>query len=243
MNQSHTYYPAQFFSAVISMRKGIETNEAICDMIKQVLNKDNPLQIDKIQEKKETYAAFVQIFGHNIVPNAKFKRMIGGETHTFEKSYTSEDEALALVILDNNIERWSAITNKAITANPNHPDALLSYKLSNAEKEGIPPTKYTMGTNSNNNNLRSGWNKKGIKKYTQFLKQTKAFRDNTELFTSCKEHAIAQIRETLTGKKRKRTIIEDTDLQCSQEDSEEDDIDEEDPYVEIGKLSDMFFEA
>jgi hypothetical protein len=32
--------------------------------------------------------------------SAKFKRMIGGTQDTYDKSYTAEDEALALVILE-----------------------------------------------------------------------------------------------------------------------------------------------
>ena len=53
MNQYHTYYPAQFFLAVISMRKGIETNEAICDMIEQALNEDTPLQVTNFKKIKK----------------------------------------------------------------------------------------------------------------------------------------------------------------------------------------------
>ena len=226
---------ASFFLAIISIKKDLQNNKAICDMVDKALNKDTVLEVDKLQDTKEAYGAFVQVFGQCIVPKAKFKRMICGTQDAYETSYTAEDEALALVILENNIEKWSAENNKALLANANHPDAILTYKLSAAEKEDIPQSKYTMGT-STNNNLRSGWNSKGIKKYTFFLKQTKTFREANDLFTSCKEHAIEEIKPTFMGNKRKRARIEEVDTAVDG-DNEDDNVD---PYDELQEVCFVF---
>ena len=63
--------------------------------------------------------------------------MICHTSHSYQTSYNSEDEAWGLVILDNNFDKWSTENNIALLAYPNHPDALLCYKLSNSDKDDI----------------------------------------------------------------------------------------------------------
>ena len=171
------------------------------DIIEKALDEDHVFDINLFHSSINYYAAFFRLFGTSIVPHSKIKKMVIENPHTFEDKFTPDDEALALIIFDNNVERWAAETKFILEGNPANPGILLNYKISKQDSKHLPLTKYTMGKNESSNNLRSGWTQRGIVKYCSYLKDVKSFRSQID-FQQGKELTIEIMRALFHGKQK-----------------------------------------
>ena len=174
------------------------------------------VDVKKIHSTKETYAAFVHLFAKCIVPSTIFKDVTHRSQGKFHDTFTPADEALCLIILDNNVSKWKTEAQKKVEKNQGIiPQHLKDIILDKNEMKSIPKSKYTMGTGSESNNLRSGWNHDGMTNYTELKEQVVKFRSEN-LFNPFKEYALAGIVDISCQhrSKRKRTSAEDFDS-CS----------------------------
>jgi hypothetical protein len=112
------------------------------------------------------------------------------------------DEALAYIVLENNIEEWKDIA-KGIEVR------------SRASKNR--KTKYTHG-GTNNNGTRKGWSIKGLKRFNQIFQEIKVKRDTTE--SKGKEKRL--LDEWSAGQRADRTNAENNNDDSSNEEEKED---------------------
>lgn len=125
---------------------------------------------------------------------------------TFDKTFTCQDEAMCLLILSNNLQRWVAEADAKIQQNGNIlPKSLTNVALPKEIAETIPKSKYTMGT-EDSSNLRSGWGPEGMAKYEEFDDKVEEFRGKNS-FNEFKDYALKVIanRKKGAGSKRQRT--------------------------------------
>ena len=201
------------FAAVVRTKKDLEKNKNIIDFVNMVLDTPETLDTEELFLEESTYGSFVALFGSCLVPTVKFKKMVCDKPAEFETTFTAEDEALAIAILENNASKWSAEVNKILQNNPMNPDAVKAMSLSDEERKVIPPSKFTMGTNETSNNLRSGWNDKGKLRFFMLLKTCKEFRQNEGEYKEFKEDAVSQLQMKYKTKSRKRPRTTNADIE------------------------------
>ena len=85
----------------------------------------------------------LNLFGTCMVPAAKPKKIVCEKQHKFERIISTEDEALAIIILENNVAKWSAEVNKILDIHPTNPDILRVSVFFKEQKKDIPPSKFT----------------------------------------------------------------------------------------------------
>ena len=164
----------------------------------------------KIHSTKESYAAFVYLFAKCIVSSTLFKDMIQSSQGKFDITFTNCDEALCLLILDNNLQKWVGEAEKKIEMNDGKLPRDLTISLTKKDMKDIPKSKYTMGIDNATNNLRSGWNQDGMKKYKDFQTSVDKFRESN-VFNEFKTYALSRIVNKKGGdrSKKQRTSIND----------------------------------
>ena len=164
----------------------------------------------KIHSTKESYAAFVYLFAKCIVSSTLFKDMIQSSQGKFDNTFTNCDEALCLLILDNNLQKWVGEAEKKIEMNDGKLPRDLTISLTKKDMKDIPKSKYTMGIDNATNNLRSGWNQEGMKKYKDFQTSVDKFRESN-VFNEFKTYALSRIVNKKGGdrSKKQRTSIND----------------------------------
>ena len=164
----------------------------------------------KIHSTKESYAAFVYLFAKCIVSSTLFKDMIQSSQGKFDTTFTNCDEALCLLILDNNLQKWVGEAEKKIEMNDGKLPRDLTISLTKKDMKDIPKSKYTMGIDNATNNLRSGWNQDGMKKYKDFQTSVDKFRESN-VFNEFKTYALSRIVNKKGGdrSKKQRTSIND----------------------------------
>lgn len=139
-------------------RKDLETN--LINFMSTVLISDN-FDITTIHSTKENYSAFMYLFAKNILPKAVYSDMIKGTNDSCESIFTCDDEAMCLVIFENNIKKWAK--EAELKSEKNRGLGNLKFvTLTKTEKLQIPQPKYTMGVSEDVTNLRSGWSVEGM---------------------------------------------------------------------------------
>ena len=64
-----------------------------------------------------------------------------------------------------------------LSKSPDRPENVKDCKLCAEDKKSIPLSKYTMGSQTGGN-LRAGWSKEGLERYTSFIDLCTEFREN-----------------------------------------------------------------
>ena len=167
-----------------------------------------------IHSTKESYAAFVYLFAKCIVSSTLFKDMIQSSQGKFDITFTDCDEALCLLILDNNLQKWVGEAEKKIQMNDGKLPRDLTISLTKKDMKDIPKSKYTMGIDNATNNLRSGWNQDGMKKYKDFQTSVNKFRESN-VFNEFKTYALSRIVNKHGGERSKKQRTSKDDEICS----------------------------
>ena len=128
-------------------------------MVNIILETPETFDTEELFHTESTYGSFVALLGSRLVPTVKFKKKVCDKSEEFETTFTAEDEALAIVILENNASKWSTEVNEVLHNNLMNPDAIKVMLLSDDEKMIFPPSTFTMSTNEISNNLQSRWTK------------------------------------------------------------------------------------
>ena len=152
-----------------------------------------------VHETQERYCAFLFLFGRRVVSQNLYKERRDCSHERFEKVYTMQDEALAIVILKNNLLKWQeeAKLRKLKCEDFKNTD-LMNVKITSKEMADCPKPLYTMNLEYDESNLRSGWGDAGFKEFMKILKKVNAFRDKDE-FMEIKNFTM----DTLSTKKKK----------------------------------------
>ena len=175
----------------------------------------NDFAVDNIHSTKQTYAAFVHLFAKCVVPTTIFKDMTLRSQGTYHETFTASDEALCLLILENNVSKWKSEAHKKIEKNQGKlPEHLKDIILNKNEMKSIPKSKYTMGTGAESNNLRSGWNHEGITRFTELKEQVMTFRAGN-MFNPFKEYALSGIVDVQCEHRSKRQRRSNDSDSCS----------------------------
>ena len=171
--------------------------------------KQNVFQKKFFHKSRETYCAFINVFVKCIVPNSRFKEMINGNHSGFNDAITPHDEALALLILDNNFLKWKAEASKKLSKSKEIgqtcPADLKDIDLTKQEILQLPKSKYTMGTSASTN-LRSGWKRQAVLDHVDHVRMILAFREKEE-YNEYKSFAATCI-ENKKPRQRKRNRVE-----------------------------------
>ena len=181
--------------------------------------------IDTIHTSKHHYTAFLHLFARSVLPTAQWKEMIFGnhENDMNNGIFTSHDEALCLVIMDNNIEKWKMEVELKVQKTTGLTTDLRYVNLTSDDKSKVPKPKYTMGEDGSSN-LRAGWNTEGVNTFCNYHSKVLTFRAKTS-YNDWKQFAINTIANSMEGRygKKRKTGDDETsntnDDQGSQIDS------------------------
>ena len=155
------------------------------------------------------YASFFRIFARGILPHKKIKTLISGSTSEFNSTFTAQDEALLIVILDNNLIRWRDEFHKKLDNVQGNLDAFPNAKLSKKDKQDLPQPKYTM-VKLGSSNLRGTWDDQGFGKFLDILEVITEFRtDEAMLRYRNKAIECYDAEQVRLANKRKQEIAAD----------------------------------
>ena len=174
----------------------------------QEAEKDTKI-LELIHSTDCSYASFFRIFARGILPHKKIKTLISGSTSDFDSTFTAQDEALLIVILDNNLIRWIREFDKKLENVQGNLDAFPNAKLSKKDKQDLPQPKYTM-VKLGSSNLRGTWDDQGFGKFVDILTLVSEIRDNQAMLPY-KKKAIEcyDAEQVRLARKRKQEIEAD----------------------------------
>ena len=166
------------------------------------------------------YVSMFRIFSRGILPQRKIKKMLAGSDDDFQHSFTAQDEALLLVILDNNHYKWKAEFQLKLNKASNNLEAAKSTKLTSEEKKTLPQSKYTMATSeTRSSNLRGRWDDQGFGTFVNILGNVAKFR-TTDEFRSFKKAAMDNYdQDKVRLAKRRKTQNESIGLAANKDDT------------------------
>ena len=190
-----------FFYTVIRKykEKGSELPKSVSNIIDIACEK----RVDELREKVDTDG--LQFFAEVCLKNVVKKRdwRLNHRKEIFSKFVTVADEALALLVLENNVELWFEVANGNCLQ--------LSKKKGHSnekEKRGEENTQATdettsvavyTGKGANCDGTKKGWSKEGIKRYNELYRKVKEIRGKSE-YAKVEEEVKERWRNTQIGK-------------------------------------------
>ena len=168
--------------------KGSELPKSVSNIIDIACEK----RVDQLREKVDTDG--LQFFAEVCLKNVVKKRdwRLNHRKEIFSKFVTVADEALALLVLENNVEVWFEV------ANENCLEEKRSDENRGETDETTSVAVYT-GKGANCDGTKKGWSKEGIKRYNELYRKVKEIRGKSE-YAEVEEEVKERWRNTQIGK-------------------------------------------
>ena len=188
---------------MIEKEKGMDDSPSTLDTITNTFISDlvisDDYNVSSIHESPDTYTAFVHLFACCVMRKTKYKHMIEKEPDKFETTFTPDDEALCMIILDNNINKWKKEAElKLKKCGPHIPKVLRGVTLTKEEVKDVPPNKYTMRDSDGPSNLKTGWGTLGLNTFYRYKECVVKLRDS-DRFAALKKKAMELIAGDTVG--------------------------------------------
>jgi hypothetical protein len=120
----------------------------------------------KLRKEYASYAVFYRTFIRTVVGKSRYKKMID-DMNVSEEIATVSDEALALLAMENGIERW----NDEYTLSGGQTQPIRKGQTKPEEWKSTVPTKYTVARTSGNSGQQDGhdkrWSQNGIARFNK----------------------------------------------------------------------------
>ena len=158
--------------------------------------------INAFHEDKQLYYAFISILGRYVVKDTIYRGNQPTAPNNVDNWFNVKDEAIALVLFENGIDRWNA----EIKYKKAKRDSFWLVELDKEAERTLPPYKYTQKNKKTGSVMNDGWGYEGISRYITILQKVEAFR-KTPLFLTFSEHIITSMRSGTQNRgnhKRKR---------------------------------------
>ena len=160
-------------------------------------------EIENLYDNEHLYYAFISVLGRYTVKDTLFKtNTTPDKMKDIESWYNPKDEALALLLLENGIDRWI----KKLELKRQRNEQIWLVKLTKSDIKTLPSYRYTQCSvlEGDNGKLRNdGWGLNGITRYTELVKQCQHFRTTTK-FTSFSDKLLSSIKSTTLSLSQQR---------------------------------------
>ena len=158
--------------------------------------------INAFHEDKQLYYAFISILGRYVVKDTIYRGNQPTAPNNVDNWFNVKDEAIALVLFENGIDRWNA----EIKYKKAQRDLFWLVELDKEAERTLPPYKYTQRNKKAGSVMNDGWGYEGISRYITILQKVESFR-KTPLFLTFSENIITSMRSGTQNRgnlKRKR---------------------------------------
>ena len=145
--------------------------------------------INAFHEDKDLYYAFISILGRYVVKDTIYRGNQPTAPKHVDTWFNAKDEAIALVLFENGIDRWNA----EINYKKEQRDSFWLVELDKEAERTLPPYKYTQKNKKAGSVMNDGWGYEGISRYITILQKVEAFR-KTPLFLTFSENIITSMR-------------------------------------------------
>ena len=197
------------------LRKYRKAETELPASISTVINIASEKRVEEIRERANTDG--LQFFAEVCLKNVVKKRdwRLNHRKEVLQKFVTVADEALALLVLENNVEIWLQLANNDRIEAKEQSDDTKEDETGN-ENDSITTdetksvTVYTSGGVKSDGTKR-GWSREGIKRYNELYRKVKSIRAKSEN-RGAEEELRVRWRNTQIGDGEADIIeIEDTD--------------------------------
>ena len=160
------------FTAGMMVRINGKSNSQT-DLLFDKITKPN-FSINELHEDIELYYAFISILGRYVVKDSIYRANHPSSPSEIDKWFNAKDEALAMVLFENGIDRWNVEIRKKMEQNKN---SFWLVELTKAEEQKLPPYKYTQKTKPVGSIMNDGWGYDGISRFITLLQKCESFRN------------------------------------------------------------------
>ena len=178
---------------------------------------EDNFDVHKFHRDKETYVSFLTYVGKHVVKLKHFKALVSTQNTSardVNEWFTPQDEALAIVLFENGIERWKCDFNFRLTNAEENPAAVTRTTLTNEQRQKIPQHRYT-DRSKRKNNLMKGWDVTGMIRYSELVKIVQTFR-LTDAYVHFSKHAV----DLLQNRKLQRSLKRKSQNHCAEMEAE-----------------------
>ena len=147
--------------------------------ISTVINIASERNMEELREKVDTDG--LQFFAEVCLKNVVKKRdwRLNHRKEIFRKFVTVADEALAMLVLENNVEIWFELAQRESSDLKKGSDNGKDDETSRSTEETRSVTAYTNG-GANTDGTKRGWSRDGIKRYNELYRKIKNIREKGE---------------------------------------------------------------
>ena len=170
--------------------------------------------IDAFHEDKDLYYAFISILGRYVIKDSTYRANHPSASAEIENWFNAKDEAIAMVLFENGVERWNAEIRKKMETNKN---SFWLVELNKADEKNLPPYKYTQRNKTIGSVMNDGWGYDGISRYITILQKCESFRKTPE-FVEFSDNIVNSVRTSTqkrSNEKRKRYSHAEKELENS----------------------------
>ena len=173
--------------------------------------------VEEIHESGTKFMSYFLLVIPDVVGRLRYKRFWNGRRErNYQDLVTVADEGFGLLVLENNMEKWSAEVETAYKRDVKVPDSMFTphAKKKDRDPHVLMPAR------------KEGWSKKGLKRYNLLCRHILEVRKNQKKVNELNNCLLEKIKEDMKDKKGGKN----TSLMGK---SEYDDSDESDTEQEI----------
>ena len=143
--------------------------EPIREFCKKVTSQETVFDMKAVHLNSDLYTSFLHLCAICVVPDQRFKHMIKDKKPLHEW-FTVDDEALAMVILENSVLKW----NKEFALKIVNPATFFTVVLTKNQRRSLPTARFTEVRDGNK--LLTGWGSPGVGRFTELKQEVMNFR-------------------------------------------------------------------
>ena len=166
--------------------------------ISAVINIASERNMEDLREKidGDGLLFFAEVCLKNVVKKREWR--LKHRKEVFRKFVTNADEALAMLVLENNVEIWFELANRdSLDLKEDGRDNVKDDDNSKSTEETRSITAYTNG-GAKSDGTKRGWSKDGIKRYNELYRKVKSIREKGE-YEKMEEELRVRWRNTQIG--------------------------------------------
>ena len=148
--------------------------------ISAVISTASERNMENLRDKIDTDGLhfFAEVCMKNVVKKRDWR--LNHRKEVFRKFVTVADEALGMLVLENNVERWFELANRDSTGLKEGRDNVKGDDdNSGSTEETRSITAYTNG-GAKGDGTKQGWSRDGIKRYNEMYRKVKSIREKGE---------------------------------------------------------------
>ena len=148
--------------------------------------------VEGIHESGTTFLSYFILIIPDVVGRLRYKRFWNGRRERrYQDLVTVADEGFGLLVLENNMEKWSAEVEAAYKQGVKVPDSVFTphAKKKDREPDVLMPAR------------KEGWSKKGLKRYNLLCKHILEVRKDKKMVNELNNCLLEKMKEDMKDKK------------------------------------------